>query len=311
MVLVFLGTGGAWGLPELNCSCRICVEMRLKQERRLRTALLLAGRRNILIDCGPDIATQLSRHPVERIDGVLLTHEHGDHYLGLDDLSAYKRILPRGEFQPIPLFVTSRSWREIGARFGYLAETGVLSVQEVEPGRPYILEDMEFIPFKTNHGPFAAGSVGYLFQFANSEGRDVRLVYTSDFVDLPEFFEALRSPHYLIIQSYWLNEPSENRPNHMSFQRALDFIRLFAPQKETFLVHIGDGDFVPGDPANSMMKKAKPMSPLKPPSGGEPYPVPLHHSEWQEVVNRIASDYGLPSRVTVAWDGMRVKLGDD
>ncbi|MBN1104309.1 MAG: MBL fold metallo-hydrolase [Deltaproteobacteria bacterium] len=311
MDLVFLGTGGAWGLPELNCTCRICVEMRLRQERRLRTALLLSGRKNLLIDCGPDIAAQLSRHPVERIDGVLLTHEHGDHYLGLDDLSAYKRTRIRGEFQPIPLFVTSGTWQTVGPRFGYLEETGVLCVQEVKPGKAYVLGDMEFVPFKTNHGSFAAGSVGYLIRFANSKGQEERLVYTSDFVELPEFPEVLRSPHYLIIQSYWLNEPAENRPNHMSFQRALDFIRLFAPQRETFLVHIGDGDFVPGDPANAMMKKARPMRPLRPPPGGEPYPVPLHHSQWQEVVNRVADDYRLPSRVTVAHDGLRVEMGND
>ena len=83
MKLTFLGTGGTWGLPELNCDCMICRDMRQKQEKRERTALLFSGRSNLLIDCGPDIAAQLSRHAVRRLDGVLITHEHGDHYIGL------------------------------------------------------------------------------------------------------------------------------------------------------------------------------------------------------------------------------------
>lgn len=307
MILSFLGTGGAWGLPELNCDCRICSEMRARREKRRRCALLLSGGTNLLIDCGPDIAAQLTDHPVGRLDGVLLTHEHGDHYLGLDDLSAFKRTRPRGEFAPIPVFVTPRSWRTIGARFAYLAETGVIDVRPVEPGNTYALGQVEFTPFKTSHGELAAGSVGYIIR-VRKEGEEVRLVYTSDFVDVPEGPEGLFSPHFLIIQSYFFHEPVRNRPNHMSFQRALDFIRQWRPLRETFLVHLGDPDMIPGDPANSMLKKNMPKQPLAPPSGGPPYPVPLNHAQWQEVVNRVVRDHGLPFKITVAEDGMQVPL---
>ena len=34
MDITFLGTGGAWGVPELNCDCLICREMRRKGEKR-------------------------------------------------------------------------------------------------------------------------------------------------------------------------------------------------------------------------------------------------------------------------------------
>lgn len=94
----------------------------------------------------------------------------------------------------------------------------------------------------------------------------------------------------------------------MSFQRALEFIRRWQPLKETFLVHLGDGDMVPGDPANAMMKKNMPKQPLTPPSGTAPYPVPLHHDQWQEVVHQVVRDYGLPFRITVAKDGMQIVL---
>lgn len=308
MKLIFLGTGGAWALPELNCGCWICREMRQREEKRQRTALLLSGKTNLLIDCGPDIARQLSRHGIGRIDALLLTHEHGDHYLGMDELYSYKRCSPTGTFVPIPVFASERTWEVVSERFGYMEERGVIKAHEVKPGRPHVLDEFEILPFKTDHGPIAKGSVGYVIRTRGSNGKEIRLVYTSDFVDLPETPPDLFYPDYLIIQSFWLNEPSNNIPNHMSFQRALDFIEQWKPVKETFIVHIGDGDPVPGDPANTMAKKQRPADPLRTPGDGLPYPVPLNQEQWQQTVDRILSDYRLSHKIIVASDALEVSL---
>ena len=162
--------------------------------------------------------------------------------------------------------------------------------------------------FQTKHGAFAQGSVGYLVRFRGATGADKTLLYTSDFVDLVEFPEAPSRPDYLVIQSFWLNEPVHNRPNHMSFQRAIRFIERFDPVEVTFVVHIGDADMVPGDPCNSYAKKYAPSDPLKPPSGGEPYPIPLNQEQWQETVDRILFDLGMKHRVIVAHDDLRVRI---
>ncbi|MBU2499157.1 MAG: hypothetical protein KKE57_09670, partial [Proteobacteria bacterium] len=124
----------------------------------------------------------------------------------------------------------------------------------------------------------------------------------------PEFAVETLSPDYLITQTLWLNEPRVNRPYHMSFQRVLAFIRSWKPQKETFLVHIGDGDQIPGDPANQMSKKSDPADPMRPPSGRAPYPIPKTHEEWQKTVNQILSDYDLPFKCTVAHDDLRIPV---
>ena len=172
----------------------------------------------------------------------------------------------------------------------------------------YDLGEFKVIPFKTNHGSFAAGSVGYVIQTDSCDVSGIRLVYTSDFVDVSETLPEMLDPDYLIIQSFWLNDPTVNRPNHMSFQRALDFIELWQPQKETFLVHIGDCDMVPDDPANNMLKKTNPRDPLRPVAGGAPYPVPTNQVEWQGVVDTIMSDRRLDYKVTVAYDGLQVHI---
>ena len=308
MELIFLGTGAAWGLPELHCPCKICEEMRRRGERRTRTALLLKSASSLLIDCGPDIREQLSRLPAEVPGGVLITHEHGDHYLGLDELFVYKRLAPRGTFEPIPVFLSARSWDVITKRFDYLEDMGVIKVILVEPGRWFTHREWQIFPFKTDHGSFATGSLGFLMTGPETNEKRVSILYTSDFMDLPDLPQELLHPDYLVIQSFWLNEPRENRPRHMSFQHAMEFITRLDPRKETFLVHMGDADMVPGDPANNMLKKYQPLDPLKPTGSDTPYLIPLNQDQWQETISRILHDRDIHHKVSVARDGLRVLL---
>lgn len=308
MDILFLGTGGAWGVPEVNCECLICREMRKRGEKRERTAILLSSETNLLIDCGPDTRCQLLRNRVDRIDGVLISHAHGDHYMGMDELFAYKRNSPKDTWRPVPVYLTPETWDVVSPRFAYLEQMDVIRSNLIEPGKWFTHEGFEVFPFRTEHGVFAKGSVGFSIRSKDRQGREKSLVYTSDFMDLPEIFSELVNPDYLIIQSFWLNEPLNNRPHHMSFQRAIHFIELLKPGKGTFLVHIGEADMVPGDPANGNLKKYEPKDPLRPHSGGDPYPIPLNQEQWQQTVDRIVLDRGLPYKVTVAYDDMRVRI---
>ncbi|MCP4681026.1 MAG: MBL fold metallo-hydrolase [Desulfobacterales bacterium] len=309
MNITFLGTGSAWGLPEINCDCLICRDMKLRGETRERSAFLLSGRHTtLLVDCGPDIRSQLLRHNTAGIDAVLISHEHGDHYMGLDDLFAYKRTAPRDAFTPIPVYVSAKSWEVIAPRFGYLEDMEVIRPVQIEVNKWLKQGEFEIFPFKTNHGSFAKGSVGFVIKTVPKKQDEIRIVYTSDFFDLPGIPQELYNPDYLIIQSFWLNEPVNNRPRHMSFQRAIPFIERLKPKNETFLVHMGDADMVINDPANIISKKYKPKNPLRPPSGKAPYPVPLNQAQWQETVDQIMSDLDLPYKITVAYDDLNDNL---
>lgn len=306
--LIFLGTGGAWSIPALNCGCMICRDMKEKGEIRRRPAFLLKAETNLLIDCGPDIAMQLNELNISKPAGILISHEHGDHYMGLDELYSYKQTVPEDTYEPIPVFMTPKSWEVIETRFNYLADRNVIRIVQVEPFSQYQMDNFEIIPFKTDHGAFARGSVGYFIRITVSDNREVSVLYTSDFYDIPELPDNIISPDYLIIQSFWLNEPVINFPKHMSFQRAVEFIELINPRKETFLVHIGDGDPVSKDPANIMPKKLNPQAPLCSPENGKPYPVPLNQEQWQKTVDQILSDRAFPHKVTVSFDGLKVIL---
>jgi phosphoribosyl 1,2-cyclic phosphate phosphodiesterase len=176
MDMTFLGTGGAWGVPEVNCHCLICRDMRRKGEKRERTSLLLTDKATLLIDCGPDARSQISRQNIDTIDGVLITHEHTDHYIGLDELFAYKRNRPRGSFTPIPIYLTARSHEVIIKRFDYLEEMEVIRMCQIDPGQWIRVKEFEILPFDTYHGPFAKGSVGFLVKARGRSGKDVRIV---------------------------------------------------------------------------------------------------------------------------------------
>ncbi|MGD8563728.1 MAG: MBL fold metallo-hydrolase, partial [Desulfarculaceae bacterium] len=304
MELIFLGTGGAWGLPEHKCPCATCRHLRAIGQHRTRTSLWIQGPDPILVDPGPDLRAQLMREDLPCPGAVLITHEHGDHYLGLDELLCFRRNLPPEQWSPIPVYATAPAWEQIEVRFGYLLGS-LLEKRLAQPGQELAGEPfgpkLACLPLKTEHGPFALGAVGYQFHFQD-QGRTFRLGYTGDMMN-PQDPEAFSGMDILVCQCHFLNEPAHNRANHLSLQRALPFLKRWQP-REVYFVHLSCQDFLPDDEAaNQILKKYRPAARLCDPQG-RPYPIPRDQDSWQQTVQRVLQDHGLNLKAQVAYDGL-------
>jgi len=303
--MLFLGTGSAWSVPEYGCDCVICRRMRELGERRSRSSIFLDGREKILIDCGPDIRDQMTRFQIPKMDAVLITHEHGDHYLGLDELLSFKRCAPRDQWRHIPVYATEETWKSVEARFGYL-QGSLIEKRLAVPGTRLAGLETPIVPFGTDHGEFPKGSVGYAVFYGAENSK--KLIYTSDFKSISGNDDLMLHADIVIMQANWFNEPEFNRPSHMSLQRGLEFLRKWAPRGAVYLIHLSDSDWVDGDPANRYLKKRPPLDPLKSPLTGRNYPIPTCQREWESVVNMIVHDYDLRYSIEVAYDGLTVPL---
>lgn len=293
-----LGSGNAWPLNEIAAD-RYAQE-RLKaiadtptgqrpKDRRYRSSLYVEmGGQRILIDCGPDFAHQRLEFGVKAIDALLLTHDHFDHTAGLFDLEVFKRA--SDAWRPLPVFAHPKTFETLIPRLGYLFG-GLLERRDTQPFTEVRLGELTVRTFKTYHGPFAPGSVGYVLQDATR-----KLVYTSDFSHVVENEQAITDggrPDVLVIEANWFNEPAQNTSGHMSFQRAMPLIRRWDPE-QVYLIHFGDEDL-----------DQQAMDPL-------PHDIPLTHDQWNRAVRQaFAADETLV-RFTrqddiVAFDGLEIK----
>lgn len=217
MEIIFLGSGGSWGLPEHQCSCATC--------SHLRVSLWVEAAAPIFIDSGPDLRAQIMAHDLPRPAAVLITHEHYDHYLGLDELLYYRRNLPADDWRPISTYAHPEAWPAIEQRFAYLIPS-LLDKRPALPGQPLGGEPfgsgLDCTPVKINHRPVPKIAQGYILEERNTGGA-YRLGYTSDMVRTIEA-DAFAGMDCLVCQSHFLNEPQVNRANHLSLQNALPLL---------------------------------------------------------------------------------------
>lgn len=138
---VVLGIAQDGGVPHAGCHQDLCVQARRDPSRRRLVASLglvdeAAGKR-FLIDATPDFAEQM-----ERLgglpDGVLLTHAHIGHYLGLAQLG--REVLgTRG----VPVYCTpsmARFLRENGP-WRRLVELSNIAIHEIAFGEEFALTE--------------------------------------------------------------------------------------------------------------------------------------------------------------------------
>jgi phosphoribosyl 1,2-cyclic phosphate phosphodiesterase len=222
--ITFLGTGTSQGIPIIGSNHPVCLSTDEK-DKRLRVSVLVEwDAYAYVIDCGPDFRFQMLRANCNKIDGILFTHEHTDHIIGLDDIRPF--FFRQGD---IPIYAHERVLKALHKRFDYIFETkdrypGAPSVLEnVISSSPFTLQDIEVIPINVMHG--ALQVFGFRFKdFAYLT--DVKTIANNEIEKLKDIkvlvVNALRiKPHY----------------SHFNLEEALRFIKLVNPER-AYLTHI-------------------------------------------------------------------------
>ena len=116
MKITLLGTGTSQGIPVIGCDCETCTSLD-PRDKRLRCAVLIESVDfSLLIDVGPDFRTQMLAHHVQKLDAILLTHEHNDHVIGLDDI----RPLNFKNRMDMPIYSLQRVLDDVKNKFAYV-----------------------------------------------------------------------------------------------------------------------------------------------------------------------------------------------
>ncbi|MCL2383544.1 MAG: MBL fold metallo-hydrolase [Oscillospiraceae bacterium] len=93
MKLKFLGTSGAMGIPIWSCNCKTCSSEDRKNKRYRPSLMVEIDDNIIIIDFGQDFRNQLIENKIAKIDYAFLTHTHGDHCNGSEQLSAAENCI--------------------------------------------------------------------------------------------------------------------------------------------------------------------------------------------------------------------------
>ena len=220
-----LGTGTSCGVPFIGCHCPVCLSEDPKDKRCRSSILIEKGNTKVVIDTGYEFRLQCLRSGVERLDGVLYTHAHPDHLFGLDDLRAFYR-----EEKSVDIWGSKGTIDRIKTLYPYVfkpfSNDGLphLSPHIASQGVPFLVGEIEFIPFFMTHGPME--STGY--RFGNC-------AYVTDVSDIreEENLKYLENLDVLIIDA-----PMEKKhPSHLSFGEACE-IGKKCGAKRVYFTHI-------------------------------------------------------------------------
>jgi phosphoribosyl 1,2-cyclic phosphodiesterase len=161
------------------------------------STLLETGRTTLLIDAGLGKKELLRRFAAlgralpERVDAILVTHEHSDHSYAVAQMARHWKC---------PAYFTELTHREIVRMYSESAENPGSKatferIEYVQAGERFEIGDVEINPFRIPHD--AADPIGFAFR---SNGTKVAI--TTDLGYLPEHVKQhLRDADFLMLES--------------------------------------------------------------------------------------------------------------
>ncbi len=224
MQITFLGTGTSHGVPVIGCTCPVCRSTDSRDQRYRSSILLEKDGRTLLIDTTPEFRLQALRAHISALDAVLYTHDHADHFNGIDDLRVFCKK------SSLDVYCGADVTSAIESRFSY-----VLGGEDIAGGIPHLqlhtlipYEEIEIAGFSVIPIPILHGTREiYAFKIG-------KFLYATDCSEVPQkslpYFYDLEA---LVVGAlrYWPH------PTHYSIFEAKALVALVRP-KVAYFTHL-------------------------------------------------------------------------
>ena len=229
MKLRILGCGTSTGVPKIGNDWGRCDPTEPRNYRLRSSILVESGGERLLVDCGPDLRQQLLGANVNRLDAVIVTHAHGDHCHGIDEL----RPVSQAMSGPVPILARADVLAELQLRFAYAFEQSEFYRPILEPR--VIGDDWHFGAAQVHCVDQPHGGMTSLGLRIDEGGRSA--VYAIDFNNLTDEMAFVYAGADVWIADCLTRVP---HPTHASLDAVLGWARELRVG-QVYLTHMGNG----------------------------------------------------------------------
>lgn len=225
----FFGTGWSHGVPTIGCDCEVCRNAHPKNIRRRPSVHVSCGDISVVIDVGPDFRDQVLTFGLSHLDGVLITHAHADHVMGLDDI----RRFTWQRDSPLDLYAAPQTLTRLQELLPYAAPSrspgkAVPQLTFNQWTDPVTFGPLTFTPFPVPHGDLECMGI----RIDTPEGA---IGYVPDCSDLPaEIRSHLRELDVMVLNALRLTP----HPNHLTLDRSRELLEEIGAERSLF-THMG------------------------------------------------------------------------
>lgn len=250
--VIVLGTMQDGGLPQLGCDCHNCLSvLQGSQPRRYVASLgIMTAQGTLLVDATPDIAFQyhllcesFGKSPMNNgksglgpISGVLISHLHSGHYIGL--LSLGKEVVSTHQ---LPIYATEEvsHFLQSNKPFSYLLSRQQILFKNISPNHVLEMGDgVTLMPFEVPHRNEDGNTIG--LEITNPETCKT-LIYIPDvdYLDNNIVGRVKKASHVLMDGTFY-SKSEIDRQKMVPHPTMLETIKIFGIQTtgQFFFTHL-------------------------------------------------------------------------